>query len=32
MYDIKCGQRRPVMDMEFDEYPITAMSLTSNER
>jgi hypothetical protein len=25
------AQRRPVLDMEFDEYPLTAMGLVANE-
>ncbi|KAK2187581.1 hypothetical protein NP493_161g02032 [Ridgeia piscesae] len=27
VYDPKSGQRRPVLDMEFDEYPFTSMGL-----
>lgn len=27
VYDTKCGQRRPVAEMPFDEYPITCLSL-----
>ena len=30
VYDYKCSQRRPVLDMQFDEYPITAMSLVQS--
>ena len=29
IYDYKSSQRRPVLDMEFDEYPITAISLVN---
>lgn len=27
VYDTKCGQRRPVVDISFDEYPLTCVSL-----
>ena len=27
VYDPNCSQRRPVMEMEFDEYPIIALSV-----
>ncbi|CAH1797372.1 unnamed protein product [Owenia fusiformis] len=30
VYDPKCGQRRPVLSMEFDEHPITAMDLVND--
>uniref|UniRef100_A0A2R5LJX0 Uncharacterized protein n=1 Tax=Ornithodoros turicata TaxID=34597 RepID=A0A2R5LJX0_9ACAR len=29
VYDPSCRQRRPVIDFEFDEYPLTCLSLTS---
>ncbi|XP_077536404.1 WD repeat domain 74 lethal (2) k09848 [Haemaphysalis longicornis] len=28
IYDPSCNQRRPVVDFEFDEYPLTCLSLT----
>ncbi|KAH8028243.1 hypothetical protein HPB51_014198 [Rhipicephalus microplus] len=28
VYDPNCRQRRPVVDFEFDEYPLTCLSLT----
>lgn len=28
IYDPSCRQRRPVVDFEFDEYPLTCLSLT----
>ncbi|XP_074661055.1 WD repeat-containing protein 74-like isoform X2 [Tubulanus polymorphus] len=30
VYDPSTPRRRPVIDMQYDEYPLTAMSLTSN--
>ncbi|XP_048475658.1 WD repeat-containing protein 74 isoform X2 [Rhincodon typus] len=30
IYDPSCPQRRPVLEMTYDEYPLTAMSLTSD--
>nr|XP_039273354.1 WD repeat-containing protein 74-like [Styela clava] len=31
LYDTAAEQRRPVIEMKFDEYPLTAVSLTHNE-
>ncbi|XP_070622734.1 LOW QUALITY PROTEIN: WD repeat-containing protein 74 [Erythrolamprus reginae] len=30
LYDPSCPQRRPVLEVTFGEYPLTALSLTSN--